>query len=90
MTRGMIGLCAIAVIFFCIMGPTVAVAESNKQETDSKGTTLKDIGRGLKSAVQNVGEEIPKIGPAIGATFKKITGKESDKTSSQGSQKGKK
>ena len=44
----------------------------------SKGITLEDLGRGLKSAAQNVEKEIPKIGPAIGETFKKITGKEKE------------
>ncbi len=36
----------------------------------SKGLTLQDIGRGLQSAANNIGNEIPKIGPAIGKMFK--------------------
>ncbi len=40
----------------------------------NQGVTLDEIGRGLKSAAKNVEEEIPKIGPAIGKTFKQVTG----------------
>ena len=40
----------------------------------NQGLTLDQIGRGLKSAARNVEEEIPKIGPAIGKTFKQVTG----------------
>ncbi len=49
-------------------------AESQKTEA-GKGTTVDDLARGLKSAAQNVEKEIPKIGSAIGETFKKITEK---------------
>ncbi|MBX3369696.1 MAG: hypothetical protein KF793_04825 [Nitrospira sp.] len=59
----------------------------------NQGLTLDQIGRGLKSAARNVEEEIPKIGPAIGKTFKQVTGSGKDtstsKEPSQGS-KGKK
>jgi hypothetical protein len=61
-----------------VAGTHVASAESQKPE-GSKGITVEDLGRGLKSAAQNVEKEIPKIGPAIGNTVKKITGKDSDK-----------
>ena len=50
-------------------------ADGQKAET-SKGLTLEDIGQGLKSAAKNIGDEIPKIGPAIRDTFNKATGKE--------------
>jgi hypothetical protein len=40
----------------------------------NQGVTLDEIGRGLKSAAKNIEEEIPKIGPAIGKTFKQVTG----------------
>jgi hypothetical protein len=40
----------------------------------NQGVTLDEIGRGLKSASKNIEEEIPKIGPAIGKTFKQVTG----------------
>jgi hypothetical protein len=53
-----------------VAGTHVASAESQKPE-GSKGITVEDLGRGLKSAAQ--------IGPAIGNTVKKITGKDSDK-----------
>ena len=39
---------------------------------------LDEIGRGLKSAAKNIEEEIPKIGPAIGKTFKQVTGGEKE------------
>ncbi|MGQ0812809.1 MAG: hypothetical protein ACT4OO_16495 [Nitrospiraceae bacterium] len=57
-------------------GAASGSADSEKKE-DSKGVTMEDLGRGLKSAAQNIEKEIPKIGPAIGETFKKITGKDS-------------
>jgi hypothetical protein len=64
-------------------------ADTQKTER-STGYTVEDIGRGLKSAAQNIEKEIPKIGPAIVDTFKKITGKESGKQSSQSPEKQKK
>lgn len=54
--------------------------ETQKQE-EKKGITVDDLRRGLKSAEQNIEKEIPQIGPAIGETFKKVTGKGSDKQS---------
>jgi hypothetical protein len=33
------------------------------------GLTLKDVGRGLKSAAKNIGDEIPKIGSAVANMF---------------------
>ncbi len=44
----------------------------------NQGLTLDEIGRGLKSAAKNIEEEIPKIGPAIGKTFKQATGGEKE------------
>ena len=64
--------------FFLVLGTGPVSAENQKTE-GSKGLTVEDLGRGLKSAAQNVEKEIPKIGPAIGETFKKITDKSSDK-----------
>ena len=70
---------------------TDAAAEPTKTNTGTigpnKGLTLEDIGKGLKSAAQNIENEIPKIGPAIGETFKKVTGKESEKQSSHPKEK---
>ena len=57
-------------------------AGSGKTE-DSKGITVDDLGRGLKSAAKNIEQEIPKMGSAIGNAFKKITEKGSEKPSSQ-------
>ena len=70
-------------------GATSDSADSQKSQ-DNKGITVDDLGRALKSAGQNVEREIPKIGPAIGETFKKITGKDSEKQSSQSAEKEKK
>ena len=75
------------------LNPVAGVASdsADTQKTESsKGITVEDLWRGLKSAEQNIEREIPKIGPAIVGTFKKITGKESEKQSSQGSEKQKK
>lgn len=55
-----------------------------------KGLTVEDLGRGLKSAARNIEQEIPKIGPAIGKTFKNLTGEGSGKSESQTSDKDKK
>ena len=53
---------------------------ADAQKTDSsKGITVEDLWRGLKRAEQNIEKEIPKIGPAIVDTFKKITKKEPEK-----------
>ena len=59
-----------------------ASAENRKTE-ESKGVTVDDIGRGVKSAAQNIEKEIPKMGSAIGNAFKKITEQGSGKSSSQ-------
>jgi hypothetical protein len=64
-----------------------AMAGSDSDDTvksnGGKGITVDDLGRALRSAGQNIEKEIPKIGPAIGETFKNITGKGSEKHSSQ-------
>lgn len=56
----------------------VSLAGSKPTDTGKvgpdQGLTLENIGRGIKSAARNIEEEIPKIGPAIGDTFKKVTG----------------
>lgn len=70
--------CLLVLSSFLISGTGSASAESQKAE-GNKGITVDDLGRGLKSAAQNVEKEIPKIGSAIGETFKKITDKRSDK-----------
>jgi hypothetical protein len=62
----------------------------NQKTQESKGTTVEDLGRGLKSAAQNVEKEIPKIGLAIGETFKKITEKNSGNKPAQETPKEKK
>jgi hypothetical protein len=60
-----------------------STSAGNRKTEESKGITVDDLGRGLKSAAQNVEKEIPKMGSAIGSAFKKITEKGSDKPSSQ-------
>jgi len=74
--------CLLVLSSILISGTGLASAESQKAE-GNKGITVDDLGRGLKSAAQNVEKEIPKIGSAIGETFKKITDKRSDKKSTQ-------
>lgn len=64
-------------------------ADTQKQE-DSKGLTVDDIGRGLKSAAQNIEKEIPKIGSAIGETVKKVSGGDSEKQRRESQSKEKK
>lgn len=69
--------CLLVLSYFLISGTGLASAENQKVE-GHKGITVDDLGRGLKSAAQNVEKEIPKIGSAIGETFKKITDKRSE------------
>ncbi len=45
-------------------------ADTQKSQ-ESKGITVDDLGRALKSAAQNIEREIPKIGTAIGETVEK-------------------
>ena len=74
----------IIIAVLLVVGLTRAVVSStaadNPKTGDGKGLTVDDIGRGLKSAANNVEKEIPKIGSAIGNTFKKITEKSSEKS----------
>ena len=70
--------CLLVLSSFLISGTGSASAENQKTE-GNKGITVDDLGRGFKSAAQKVEKEIPKIGSAIGETFKKITDKRSDK-----------
>jgi len=86
--RNMVG--SLAVLCWCfLVGSGTASVESQKTE-GSKGITVDDLGRGLKSAEQNVEKEIPKIGPAIADTFKKVTGKAPSKQPNQSPSKDKK
>ena len=61
-------------LMFCLAAILSAVTAASSDAADSQKTesnkclTIADIGRGLKSAAKNIGEEIPKIGPAIGET----------------------
>ena len=72
-----------------ILGLTPAAAAPSSASADnrntegSKGVTVDDLGRGLKSAAKNIEKEIPKMGSAIGNAFKKITEKGPEKPSSQ-------
>jgi len=74
----------IVIAVLLVLGLTQAIASStaadNPKTGDGKGLTVDDIGRGLKSAANNVEKEIPKIGSAIGNAVKKITEKGSEKT----------
>jgi hypothetical protein len=74
--------CLLVLSSILISGTGLASAESQKAE-GNKGITVDDLVRGLKSAAQNVEKEIPKIGSAIGETFKKITDNRSDKKPTQ-------
>jgi hypothetical protein len=67
--------------------PQTSDAASDSTSTgkagSNQGLTLEEIGRGLKSAARNIEEEIPKIGPAIGKTFKQVTGGETQANKSK-------
>jgi hypothetical protein len=74
----------IIVAALLVLGLTQAAASStaadNPKTGNGTGITIDDLGRGLKSAANNVEKEIPKIGSAIGNAVKKITEKGSEKT----------
>lgn len=80
MRTAIIIACFVALGFGATAGAGSDPGETQKKE-EKKGITVDDLGRGLKSAEQNIEKEIPKIGPAIGETVKKLTGK--DKPSDQ-------
>ena len=85
----------IIIIGVLVFGLAQAAAAADSSNTggktgESKGITVDDLGRGLKSAANNVEKEIPKMGSAIGKGFKKITEKSPEKSSSQESTKQKK
>ncbi|MBK5282960.1 MAG: hypothetical protein JJE16_12850 [Nitrospiraceae bacterium] len=85
---------AIIIAALLVVGLTQAAAAAdassssdNRKTEESKGITVDDLGRGLKSAAKNIEKEIPKIGSAIGNAVKKITGKGPENPSSQESVK---
>ena len=63
-------------------GDDASTSADNRKTEESKGLTVENLGRGLKSAAQNTEKEIPKIGSAIGNAVKKITEKGPEKPSS--------
>ena len=65
------------------LSQVAAAASDNRNTEGSKGVTVDDLGRGLKSAARNIEKEIPKMGSAIGNVFKKVTEKGPEKPSSQ-------
>ena len=65
-----------------VLGNGLVSAESPQTER-SKGLTVEDLARGVRSAAQNIEKEIPKIGPAIGKTVTSITGNSSEKKPTQ-------
>jgi peptidoglycan hydrolase CwlO-like protein len=67
-----------------------STSADNRKTEKSKGITVDDLGRGLKSAAQKIEKEIPKMGSVIGNTVKKITDKGPERPSSQESAKQKK
>lgn len=69
----------IALLLALHLPAAAADSPDTQKSTGSKGITVDDLGRGLKSAAQNIEKEIPKIGSAIGETFKKITDKSATK-----------
>jgi hypothetical protein len=66
-----------------LMAGSVFAAPATQQAENQKGMSVDDLARGLRSAVRNIENEIPKIGPAIGKTVKSIAGTSSAKTQAQ-------
>jgi hypothetical protein len=65
-----------------VLGSELVSAESQQTER-SKGLTVEDLARGVRSAAQNIEKEIPKIGSAISKTVTSITGNSSEKKPTQ-------
>jgi hypothetical protein len=80
---GMIVAVLLLVLGFTQTARGASSSTDNRKTEDSKGVTVEDLGRGLKSAVQNIEKEIPKFGYAIGSAAKKITEKGSQKPATQ-------
>ncbi len=84
MYRMAIIIAALSVLGLTQLGVAASSTSSDNGSTEgSKGITVDDLGRGLKSAAKNIEKEIPKMGAAIGNTVKKITTNESEKPSSK-------
>lgn len=87
-------LCLCVSTALCTVSSYAAENSGGGKNGSNQGMTLNDIGRGLKSAAKNIEEEIPKVGPAISDTFKKVRdGRKEDssaKASPQHSSKDKK
>jgi hypothetical protein len=69
--------------FLLTLAGHVSAASSSQQTDSHKGITVEDVARGVRSAVQNIEKEIPKIGPAIGKTVQSIGANSSEKARSQ-------
>ena len=78
MRKSTVMLIALLMASHIVLADSSPAAEAQKND-EHKGVTVDDLTRGLKSAGKNIENEIPKIGPAIGETFKHITGKGSKK-----------
>ena len=72
-------IAGLVVIGWCFLAQGEGGCAESQKTDGRKGITVEDLGRGVKSAAQNLEQEVPKIGPAIGATFKKVTGMKSEK-----------
>ena len=80
MYRTIISIVTLLVVGFSqVAAATSSTSPDNHKTGDGKGLTVDDLGRGLKSAANNIEKEIPKFGSAVGNAIKKITEKGSDK-----------
>ena len=74
-----LGLLTVLLIF----GTVVCAAESQQAQSQQaeagKGLTVEDLARGVRSAVQNIEKEIPKMGAAVGKAVKSIGANSSEK-----------
>ncbi len=79
-TIGPLGLLTVLLL----LENVVCAAESQQarpQQTEtSKGLTVEDLARGVRSAAQSIEKEIPKIGPAIGKTVRAMRENSSENT----------
>jgi dihydroxyacetone kinase len=79
----MVIVALVVVVFIGTITAAPSHSADRQNAEGNRGVTVDDLGRGVKSAAQNIEKEIPKMGSAIGNAFKKITEQGSGKSSSQ-------
>ncbi len=78
-----LGLLIVSPVLWQVGNAAESQQTESKQTEPSKGLTVEDLTRGVRSAAQNIEKEIPKIGAAVGKTIKSIGSNSSEKKQDQ-------